>query len=86
MALDSIGKDNPFAATQFGLLVAASGLPISYMQVLDGHAYGLGGLGLLYGVDGGLGLLASLAMALLLARWASRRSAPGLAAAAPEVP
>ena len=54
VALQSLGKDNPFAATQFGLLTCASALPITYMQLADGHAYGAGGLTLMYLTDGGL--------------------------------
>ncbi len=69
IALQSLGKDNPFAATQFGLLNCASALPITYMQLVDGHAYGAGGLRLMYLVDGGLGLLACAVMAGLLTRW-----------------
>jgi PAT family beta-lactamase induction signal transducer AmpG len=39
--LRTIGRDNPLAATQFGLLYSASNLPLVYMQVIDGNAYGL---------------------------------------------
>ena len=38
----SIGEDNPLAATQFALLQAATALPITYMQAVDGQAYGHG--------------------------------------------
>ena len=34
----------PFAATQFALFNAASSLSIAYMQLVDGRAYGAGGL------------------------------------------
>jgi len=78
VALQSLGKDNPFAATQFGILLSASSLPITYMQLLDGHAYGRGGLTLMYLVDGGLGLLACALMASLLAFWAKRKQATHL--------
>jgi PAT family beta-lactamase induction signal transducer AmpG len=61
-----MGKDNPFAATQYALMLAAQGLPLSYMQVLDGHAYGRGGLFGMYLTDGGLGLIACAALAVLL--------------------
>ncbi len=74
IALQSLGEDNPFAATQFGLITSAAALPITYMQLLDGHAYGLGGLPLMYLADGGLGLAACLAMAFLLRLWSRRRS------------
>jgi PAT family beta-lactamase induction signal transducer AmpG len=75
VALQSLGKDNPFAATQFGLLLSASALPITYMQLIDGHSYGRGGLTLMYLADGGLGLLACALMAGLLTLWARRNRA-----------
>lgn len=80
IALQSLGKDDPFAATQYGLLTSASALPISYMQFLDGHAYGAGGLTLMYLADGGLGLAACLTLAFLLSVWSRGRS-PAVAAA-----
>ena len=44
IVLATIGEGNPFAATQFGLLLAAPNLPITYMQALDGAVYGVRGL------------------------------------------
>jgi PAT family beta-lactamase induction signal transducer AmpG len=69
IALQSLGKDNPFAATQFGLLTNAAALPITYMQWLDGHAYGAGGLTGMYLTDGGLGLAAAAIMAVFVRMW-----------------
>jgi PAT family beta-lactamase induction signal transducer AmpG len=69
-----MGKDNPFAATQYALMLAAQGLPLSYMQVLDGHAYGHGGAAKMYLMDGGLGLAACLSLVVLL-RFAGRAAA-----------
>jgi PAT family beta-lactamase induction signal transducer AmpG len=82
IALQSIGKDNPLAATQFGLLtgVAATG-PIAYMQWLDGHAYGIGKLTALYLTDGGCGIVACVLMAALFARSGRRGETPAEAAA-----
>ena len=37
--LRTTGNNNPLAATQFGLLVAAANAPLVYMQVVDGAAY-----------------------------------------------
>jgi len=62
----TMGKDNPFAATEFAILTAAVTVPITYMQVVDGHAYGGGGLTGTYLTDAGLGLAACAAMALVL--------------------
>jgi hypothetical protein len=41
---DTIGKNNPLAATQFAVLNAALLIPATYMQELDGIGYGWGGL------------------------------------------
>lgn len=65
VAFRAIGKDNPLAATTFALIYAAQGLPLTYMQVIDGHAYGAGGLTGLYLCDAGLGLAACLALSLM---------------------
>ena len=37
ITFEVIGPDNPFAATLFTVLLAASNLPITYMQFLDGR-------------------------------------------------
>jgi PAT family beta-lactamase induction signal transducer AmpG len=42
--LRTIGHENPLAATQFGLLNGVQMIPLTYMQMIDGHAYGLGGV------------------------------------------
>jgi PAT family beta-lactamase induction signal transducer AmpG len=48
IALNSLGEDNPLAATQFGLLFAASAVPLTYMQLIDGAAFTA------HGLNGGL--------------------------------
>ncbi len=74
--LRTIGKDNPLAATQFGLLNAASILPLTYMQVIDGQAYGLGGAGGSLAADA---LVSGAACALLaVVLWVFRRKVPVL--------
>jgi PAT family beta-lactamase induction signal transducer AmpG len=86
IALQSIGKDNPVAATQFALLTGASTAPITYMQWLDGHAYGAGKLTALYLTDGGFGVLACVLMAGMFGLVASRSKktgAPALESAHP---
>lgn len=76
-AVESLGPANPLAATQFGLINAAGALPITYMQLLDGHAYGAGGLTGLFLMDGGLGLAASLGVLLVLRGWILKRPQVG---------
>ncbi|SEF92774.1 MFS transporter, PAT family, beta-lactamase induction signal transducer AmpG [Bryocella elongata] len=73
ICLRAIGRDNPLAATEFGLLTAATVLPISYMGVLDGHSYargigGLHGLAGMFAVDGGVSLVACVVMFAVM-RW-----------------
>jgi len=76
----AIGKDNPFAATQFALMLAAQMLPLTYMQVLDGRGYGWRGVTGAYLVDGGCGIAACAFLALLLTALARRRArGPALA-------
>jgi PAT family beta-lactamase induction signal transducer AmpG len=48
ISLNSLGRDNPLSAAQFGLLFAASAAPLTYMQLIDGMAFSARGL------DGGL--------------------------------
>jgi PAT family beta-lactamase induction signal transducer AmpG len=66
ISLNSIGEDNPLAATQFGLLFASSAVPLTYMQLIDGAAFTAHGLngGLL--VDAGLTASACIVLALIL--------------------
>lgn len=40
----AIGHDNPLAATQYSVLIGATQIPLTYMQMIDGHAYGFGGV------------------------------------------
>ncbi len=69
---NEIGKGNPFAATQFSLFTAATTFPITYMQFIDGNAYGRGGLGAMFATDALLGLAAVGLIALLLFVWRAR--------------
>jgi PAT family beta-lactamase induction signal transducer AmpG len=73
IAFGAIGKNNPFASTQYALIVSVASLPLVYMQLLDGQAYGLGGLNAMFATDGGLGLLACLLLAILLVVWSRMR-------------
>jgi PAT family beta-lactamase induction signal transducer AmpG len=69
IALKSLGRANPLAATQMGLLTAASCAPINYMQIIDGHAYGMGGIPGSFLADAGISLAACAALAAWLWRW-----------------
>jgi PAT family beta-lactamase induction signal transducer AmpG len=63
---ETIGQDNPLAATTFSLLNASAILPLVYMQLVDGRAYALGGVNASYGVDAACGLIACTLLGLFL--------------------
>ncbi|MBW8784272.1 MAG: hypothetical protein JF593_06495 [Novosphingobium sp.] len=65
----SIGEGNPLAATQFALLQAATALPITYMQMIDGQGYGVGGLAGALVTDAGLSLAGCAILLMLVLRW-----------------
>jgi PAT family beta-lactamase induction signal transducer AmpG len=66
ISLNSLGEDNPLAATQFGLLFASSAAPLTYMQIIDGAAFAAHGLngGLL--TDAALTAASCVMLALIL--------------------
>jgi PAT family beta-lactamase induction signal transducer AmpG len=66
ISFETIGRDNPLAATTFSLLQASAMVPIVYMQVVDGQAYSRGGIAQAYFIDGAIGVAACLLLALLL--------------------
>jgi len=66
IVLRSNGEHNPLAATQFGLLSAAAGVPLTYMQFIDGHAYAFGRLAGSYVADAAISLAACVILAVLL--------------------
>jgi PAT family beta-lactamase induction signal transducer AmpG len=66
ITLNSIGEDNPLAATQFGLLFASSAVPLTYMQIVDGAAFTAHGLDGGLFVDAGLTASACIVLALIL--------------------
>jgi PAT family beta-lactamase induction signal transducer AmpG len=67
---DTIGKNNPLAATQFAVLSASLQFPATYMQYIDGVGYGWGGLTGNFLTDSSLSLVTCgiLALVLLLMR------------------
>jgi PAT family beta-lactamase induction signal transducer AmpG len=61
---ETIGENNPLAATTFTLLSAATYVPITYMMVADGRGYALFGTG--GGVAGSLAMDAFISIASCL--------------------
>jgi PAT family beta-lactamase induction signal transducer AmpG len=67
IVFETIGRNNPLAATTFSFLLAAYGLPLEWMLLVDGRAYSHGGVAASYAADGALGLAACLLLGLMLA-------------------
>jgi PAT family beta-lactamase induction signal transducer AmpG len=72
ITLRVLGVNNPLAATGYGLLVAASSVPITYMQIVDGHAYDFGGVTGSFLADALVSGAACILLALMLAVWRRR--------------
>jgi PAT family beta-lactamase induction signal transducer AmpG len=68
LEFETIGQDNPLAATTFTFLAAATQVPVTYMLFLDGRAYTRSGIAGSFALDAGLGILACIAFAFLLPR------------------
>ncbi len=75
ISFETIGRNNPLAATQYSLFNAASLIPIIYMQVIDGRAYSWHGVTGSFLADALVGLLACALLGLLLRL--VRRPQPG---------
>lgn len=69
---ETIGEHNPLAATTFTVLSAATYVPITYMMVLDGRGYVLGGIAGTLAMDAAISLASCLAIALLV-HWIGKR-------------
>lgn len=82
ITFETIGRDNPLAATTFSVLLAAANLSIVYMVAVDGRAYAWHGVAGSFIADAGLGIVSCLLLALLLLWIRSRPSQPVLAESA----
>lgn len=72
ITFDTVGRDNPLAATTFSLLFAAPNVPITYMLYLDAWGYNRNGVAGAFGADAGTSIIACVAMAAFLV-WMSKR-------------
>ena len=72
---ETIGQNNPLASTTFCFIASMYGVPISYMPILDAVGYDWRGVAGSYAADAGLGLMASLLLALMLF-WLNKKSDP----------
>jgi PAT family beta-lactamase induction signal transducer AmpG len=71
---ETIGENNPLAATTFTLLSAATYVPITYMMVVDGRGYSIGGIGGSLGMDAAISIASCLLVGVLLYRLNGRLS------------
>lgn len=75
ITLEAIGHDNPLAATQFGVLIGVSVIPLTYMQLIDGRAYGWGGATGSLLADALVSGAACLLMGFAWSRWRHAKAA-----------
>ena len=66
ISFETIGRNNPLAATQYSLFNASSLIPLIYMQIIDGRAYTRHGVTGTFFADASLSLLACALLALIL--------------------
>lgn len=65
---ETIGENNPFAATTYTLLSAATYVPITYMMVVDGRGYSIGGISGSLEMDAAVSIASCLLIGFLLYR------------------
>ena len=66
IAFETIGRENPLAATTYCLMISAANIPITYMLLVDGWGYGRSGIAGSLIADAGMSLLSVAALAALL--------------------
>jgi PAT family beta-lactamase induction signal transducer AmpG len=66
ISFETIGRNNPLAATTYGLFNASSLIPLIYMQLIDGRAYTSHGVTGTFLADATLSLVACALLVLLL--------------------
>jgi PAT family beta-lactamase induction signal transducer AmpG len=69
---ETIGQNNPLAATAFTVLSAATYVPITYMMVADGSGYSMGGIAGSFGMDAAISIASCLLVGFLLYRLSSK--------------
>jgi PAT family beta-lactamase induction signal transducer AmpG len=78
IAFETIGRNNPLAATTYCLMISASNIPITYMLLVDGWGYARSGVTGSFVADAACGLLSAVALAALLLRY-TQAAAPRFA-------
>ena len=75
IVFEAIGSDNPLAATTFSFLTAATNVPVTYVMLIDGHAYTAGGIRGIFAVDASIGIATCIIAGALLAKFDRRANA-----------
>jgi PAT family beta-lactamase induction signal transducer AmpG len=78
LIFDTIGRNNPLAATTFCLMISTFNISNTYMLVVDGWGYSLRGVAGAYAVDATLSLVASMLLATFLIALSRRGNTPSL--------
>jgi MFS transporter, PAT family, beta-lactamase induction signal transducer AmpG len=73
IAFETIGRNNPLAATTYCLMLSAYNIPITYMLFVDGAGYARYGVAGSYAADASVSLAACMLLAAFLI-WHRRRS------------
>ena len=81
IVFEAIGPSNPLAATTFSFLTAATNVPVTYMMLIYGRGYSLGGIAGSFTTDA----LVSIATCLLLGLFFVRLGASAFAPATPAI-
>jgi MFS transporter, PAT family, beta-lactamase induction signal transducer AmpG len=68
LCFETIGQNNPLAATTFTFLIAATNVPVAYMLYLDGRAYGFGGVRGSFAADAIISIVVCVLIGWLLSR------------------
>ena len=66
ISFETIGRNNPLAATTYSLFNATSLIPLVFMQIIDGRAYSWHGVTGSFLADASIGLLACALLGLML--------------------
>jgi MFS transporter, PAT family, beta-lactamase induction signal transducer AmpG len=73
IAFETIGRNNPLAATTFCLMISASNIPLTYMLFVDRAGYARHGIAGSYAADAGVSLIACILLAALLIGYTRKR-------------
>jgi MFS transporter, PAT family, beta-lactamase induction signal transducer AmpG len=88
LAFETIGENNPLAATTFTFLIAATNVPVAYMLYVDGRAYAFGGVRSSFAADALISIVVCVLIGWFLSRLPGGAFRPAMAAieTAPTLP